>query len=47
MTKSTFEILRQMKEWTKIAKITFRFETLFQAMKRVNTDDMQKWTNQD
>jgi len=47
MNKSTVEILRQMKQWKKSAKITFRYETLFQTMKGVNNDDMQKWTNQD
>jgi hypothetical protein len=43
----TFEMLRQMKQWTKTAKITFHYETLLQTMERVNNDDMQKWTNQE
>jgi len=47
MNKNPYEILRQMKQWTKIAKITFHYKTLFQTMKIMNNDDMQKWTNQD
>jgi hypothetical protein len=47
MNKNTYEILRQMKRRTKIAKITFHYKTLFQTMKIMNNDDMQKWTNQD
>jgi len=47
MNKNAFEILRQMKQWKKIAKITFHYKILFQTMKSVNNDDMQKWTNQD
>jgi len=47
MNKNTFEMLRHMKQWTKTAKITFHYKTLFQSVKRVNNDDMQKWTIQE